>query len=216
MTETKKIFKRGYSIRSGIERRKIHAPLFLIKDNKDIQTQRYITENQSQTHNKNSHHNKLKSQTGLNQNQNLFEIPEKIKPDKKYKEPITDKKEDKSPSPKKISQKKFFSPKKVLNSVKTNDKKYSNIFQKNNKKNKEGSNSIKKFISGGIINKKKIFNNNDNSKNNNIAAPIISTFKISTGKPKKPVNKIFKRANTGINKIYHFRGNEIKLKENNF
>ena len=33
--------------------------------------------------------------------------------------------------------------------------------------------------------------------------------------PKKPVNKKFKRANTGINKIYKFKGNEIKLKDYN-
>ena len=215
MNERKKFFKRGYSIRIGNERPKIHGPTFISEEKKDIQKERIKTENQSQSHNKILYYNnKLKSQTKINQN--LNRIPEKKSFHKKKRSKSIDKMEEKSSSPKKISQKKIISPKKMINSIHTNNKKSTTVFQKNNKKTKERADSTKKYISGGIGNKKKIFNNNDNSKNiNNNGAPIISAFKINSGMHKKPVNKNFKRYNTGINKIYHFRGNEIKLKENN-
>ena len=215
MNERKKFFKRGYSIRIGNERPKIHGPTFISEEKKDFQKEKIKTENQSQSHNKILYYNnKLKSQTKINQN--LNRIPEKKSFHKKKRSKSIDKMEEKSSSPKKISQKKIISPKKMINSIHTNNKKSTTVFQKNNKKTKERADSTKKYISGGIGNKKKIFNNNDNSKNiNNNGAPIISAFKINSGMHKKPVNKNFKRFNTGINKIYHFRGNEIKLKENN-
>lgn len=112
------------------------------------------------------------------------------------------------------------SPKKIINSVGVNNEKklVSSLFHKHNKKNKghRYSNSINKNISSGIIRKRKFFNHNNknNNFNNNNDIPV-SNGKINSTLSRKPNSKTFKRANTGINinKLYNFRGNEIKLKE---
>ena len=54
--------------------------------------------------------------------------------------------------------------------------------------------------------------NNNFNNNNDIPA---SNGKLNSTLERKPNSKTFKRANTGINinKLYNFRGNEIKLKE---
>ena len=54
--------------------------------------------------------------------------------------------------------------------------------------------------------------NNNFNNNNDIPA---SNGKLNSTLARKPNSKTFKRANTGINinKLYNFRGNEIKLKE---
>ena len=95
------------------------------------------------------------------------------------------------------------------------DPQFSNLLQKYNKKSKANDDNIKKYISGGIDNKRKMFNaNNVNFKYTNTnAINILNAFKTKADMNKKPVNRKFKRANTGISKIYHFRGHEIKSKE---
>ena len=210
MNENRKNFRKGYSIRSGKDKPKMLFSIFTKRESKDFNHQRYKTENQLQIQNNNkikqqNYNSLLKSQTKINQN--LFKIPEKKSAHRRNRAQSIDKMEEKCPS-----------PKKMINNVKANNiDKYGNlIFQKNNKKNKEVSNSIKKYISGGIISKRKMFTNNANFKsNNNNVIVSQNTFKKSQGILKKTVNKNFKRANTGINK-YHFRGNEIKFKDNNF
>ena len=84
----------------------------------------------------------------------------------------------------------------------------------NKKGKRKESNSIRKYISGGIVNKRKMFNNVNFKYSNNVneGNAILNKFK-NEGMTKKPVNKRLKRANTGINKIYKFKGNEIKVKD---
>ena len=85
-----------------------------------------------------------------------------------------------------------------------NSDKHGNIiFPKNNKKNKEDIDSIKKYISGGILSKRKLFSNNANFKNSNYND--VGNLKQNFGISKKPGNRNFKRANTIINKMYNFR-----------
>ena len=74
---------------------------------------------------------------------------------KKNRAQSIDKSTEKILFPKKIS-----SPKKVINSVRVNNEKELNLVQKLNKKGRrKDSNSIRKYISGGIVNKRKMFNN---------------------------------------------------------
>lgn len=98
--------------------------------------------------------------------------------------------------------------------MRNNNEKVSNIMQKY-KKNKANESKIKKFISGGIDSKRKLFNkgtvNFKNTSNINRVA-ILNSFKSLAGMNKKPVNKHFKRANTGINKYNQFKGNDFKIK----
>ena len=53
-------------------------------------------------------------------------------------------------------------------------------------------------------------NLNFNYKYTNNVAGVLNTFKVNAGISKKFDKKRFKRANTGINKMYHFKGNEGK------
>ena len=98
------------------------------------------------------------------------------------------------------------------------DDKFSSLLQKLKKKNRDNDSNIKKHTSGGIDSKRKIFNaNNVNFKYTNInGILILNSFKINVGLNKKLTNQRYKRANTGINKIYNFRGidNKNKNKDN--
>ena len=125
----------------------------------------------------------------------------------------------KKPSPKKIVSPKninsIHSPTKMINSLRINhDDKFSSLIQKYKKKNRDNDSNIKKFISGEIYNKRKIFNaNNIHFKYTNInGVLILNSFKINLGINKKSTNQRYKRANTGINKIYNFRGIDNKKK----
>ena len=200
MNDKKKNFRKGYSIRPGKDRPKMFFSIFSKRESKDYQ--KYKTENQNQSQS----NNKLKSQTKINQNQNLSKMPEKKKIlHKKIKIQNIDKIEEKFSSSKKPSPKKIYSPKKTINSVRANnsDKHGNIIFPKNNKKNKEDIDSIKKYISGGILSKRKLFSNNANFKNSNYND--VGNLKQNFGISKKPGNRNFKRANTIINKMYNFR-----------
>ena len=217
ITDGKKSYKRerNYTLKSEKEQPKMHAPFFAKK-----QFHRLHTENQNNSNNKNNLNSKLKSQTRISQN--LFKIPEKKNIHRKNRAQSIDISEGKNvsvkkPSPKKLSSpKKIISPKKLINSMKIkDDPQFSNLLQKYNKKSKANDANIKKYISGGIDNKRKMFNaNNVNFKYTNTnAINILNAFKTKADMNKKPVNRKFKRANTGISKIYHFRGHEIKSKE---
>ena len=172
---------------------------------------------------------KLKSQTKINQN--LFKIPEKKNIHKRPRAQSIDINDEKVVFPKKhspkknaspkklspkknISPKKVHSPKKILNSMRNNDEKVSNIMQKY-RKNKANESKIKKYISGGIDSKRKLFNKgtvNFKYTSNSNGVAILNAFKSLAGMNKKPVNKHFKRANTGINKYNQFKGNDFKVK----
>ncbi len=217
ITDGKKSYKRerNYTLKSEKEQPKMHAPFFAKKE-----YHRLHTENQNNSNNKNNLNSKLKSQTRISQN--LFKIPEKKSIHRKNRAQSIDISEGKNvsvkkPSPKKLSSpKKIISPKKLINSMKIkDDPQFSNLLQKHNKKSKANDANIKKYISGGIDNKRKMFNaNNVNFKYTNTnAINILNAFKTKADMNKKPVNRKFKRANTGISKIYHFRGHEIKSKE---
>ena len=215
MSDHKKIYKkeRNYTIRSDKEQPKLHAPLFANKE--------YYYRFQTESQTKNSIHSKLKSQTKISQN--LFKIPERKIIHRKNRAQSIDLSEGKKVvtvkkhSPKKIaSPKKTGSPKKLINSMKIRDElQFSKMLQKFNKKNRANDANIKKFVSGGIDSKRKMFNaNNVNFKYTNTnGVNILNTFKLNAGINKKPVTKRFKRANTGISKIYNFRVNEIKPKD---
>ena len=172
---------------------------------------------------------KLKSQTKINHN--LFKIPEKKNIHKMHRAQSIDingekvvfpKKHSpkKNASPKKLSPKKnnspkkVHSPKKILNTMRNNEEKVSNIMQKY-RKNKANESKIKKFISGGIDSKRKLFNKgtvNFKYTSNTNGVAILNAFKSMAGINKKPANKHFKRANTGINKYSRFKGNDFKVK----
>ena len=215
MSDHKKNYKkeRNYTIRSDKEQSKLHAPLFANKE--------YYYRFQTESQTKNSIHSKLKSQTKISQN--LFKIPERKIIHRKNRAQSIDLSEGKKVvtvkkhSPKKIaSPKKTGSPKKLINSMKIRDElQFSKMLQKFNKKNRANDANIKKFVSGGIDSKRKMFNaNNVNFKYTNTnGVNILNTFKLNAGINKKPVTKRFKRANTGISKIYNFRVNEIKPKD---
>jgi len=207
MNEVKKKYKRGFTIRSGKDKTQMHMPMFALKG---FHYERFKTDNQCEDQYKanNESIRKLKSQVKINHNQKQ----EKKIFHKKNRAQSIDKSIEKALFPKKIS-----SPKKVINSVRVNNEKELNLVQKLNKKGRrKDSNSIRKYISGGIVNKRKMFNNVNFKYSNNVNGGIALLNKFKTeGMPKKPVNKKFKRANTGINKIYKFKGNEIKLKDYN-
>ena len=207
INEVKKKYKRGYTIRSGKDKPQMHMPVFGMKG---INYERFKTDNQCEERNKvnNESIRKLKSQVKIIINQKQF----KKTSHKKKRAQSIDKSTEKILFPKKIS-----SPKKIINSVRVNNEKELNLLQKLNKKGKrKESNSIRKYISGGIINKRKMFNNVNFKYSNNVngGIAILNKFK-NEAIPKKPVNKKLKRANTGINKMYKFKSNEIKLKEYN-
>lgn len=205
LNEVKKKYKRGYTIRTGKDKIQMHMPMFALKG---IHSERFKTDNQCEDLNKvnNESIRKLKSQVKIMNNQKQ----EKKNLHKKNRAQSIDKSTEKILFPKKIS-----SPKKVINSVRVNNEKELNLVQKMNKKGKrKESNSIRKYISGGIVNKRKMFNNVNFKYSNNVneGNAILNKFK-NEGMTKKPVNKRLKRANTGINKIYKFKGNEIKVKD---
>ena len=207
MNEVKKKYKRGYTIRCGKDKPQMHMPMFALKG---MNSERFKTENQYEDQSKvnNESIRKLKSQVKIMHNQKQ----EKKILHKKNRAQSIDKATEKMLFPKKIS-----SPKKIINSVRVNNEKELNLVQKLNKKGRrKDSNSIRKYISGGIVNKRKMFNNVNFKYSNNVNGGIalLNKFK-NEGMPKRPVNKRLKRANTGINKIYKFKGSEIKLKENN-
>jgi hypothetical protein len=207
INEVKKKYKRGYTIRSGKDKPQMHMPIFGLKG---INYERFKTDNQCEDQNKvnNESIRKLKSQVKIVINQKQL----KKTLHKKKRAQSIDKSTEKILFPKKIS-----SPKKIINSVRVNNEKELNLLQKLNKKGKrKESNSIRKYISGGIINKRKMFNNVNFKYSNNVNGGIalLNKFK-NEGMTKKPENKRFKRANTGINKMYKFKNNEIKLKEYN-
>ena len=165
-------------------------------------------------------HKKISTTKKLDSPQKKFSSPKKKSSSKRLISSKVSSPKKISPTKKISSPKKNPSPKKMVNSVRTiTETQTSNIFQKSNKRGKtnEGGN-IKKFVSGVIMNKRRMFNvNNVNFKyTNKNAVFAIKMFKINETVTKKPVNKKFKRANTGINTKYHFKGSEIKLKENNF
>jgi hypothetical protein len=215
MSDNKKNYKkeRNYTIRSDKEQPKLHAPLFANKD--------YYYRFQTESQTKNNIHSKLKSQTKISQN--LFKIPERKIIHRKNRAQSIDLSEGKKVvavkknSPKKIaSPKKTGSPKKLINSMKIRDDlQFSKMLQKYNRKNRANDANIKKFVSGGIDSKRKMFNaNNVNFKYTNTnGVNILNAFKLNAGINKKSVTKRFKRANTGISKIYNFRVNEIKSKD---
>ena len=165
-------------------------------------------------------HKKITTSKKLDSSQKKFTSPKKkISPKRLISSKVSSPKKI-SPTKKFSSPKKNPSPKKLINYIQTiNEIQTSNIFQKSNKRGKtnEGSN-IKKFVSGVIMNKRRMFNvNNVNFKyTNKNAVFAIKMFKINETVNKKPVNRKYRRSNTGINTKYHFKGNEIKLKENNF
>ena len=205
INEVKKKYKRDYTIRSGKDKPQMHMPMFALKG---FHYERFKTDNQCEDQNKinNQSIRKLKSQVKINLN------PKKDKKDlhKKNRAQSIDKSAEKVLFPKKMS-----SPKKIINSVRVYNEKKLIIMQKLNKKGKrKDSNSIRKYISGGIVNKRKMFNNVNFKYSNNVngGVALINKFK-NEGITKKPANKNFKRANTGINKKYKFKGSEIKLKE---
>jgi hypothetical protein len=207
MNEVKKKYKRGYTIRCGKDKPQMHMPMFALKG---MNSERFKTENQYEDQSKvnNESIRKLKSQVKIMHNQKQ----EKKILHKKNRAQSIDKATEKMLFPKKIS-----SPKKIINSVRVNNEKELNLVQKLNKKGRrKDSNSIRKYISGGIVNKRKMFNNVNFKYSNNVNGGIalLNKFK-NEGMPKRPINKRLKRANTGINKIYKFKGSEIKLKENN-
>ena len=235
VSERKKNFKkeRNNTLKYEKEPPKRHSSVI----NKDYH-HKFTTENKFKNTNKIAPHLKLKSQTKINQN--MFKIPEKkmihrknraksidisdgkaICPKKPSPKKIVSPK--KKPSPKKIASPKniniIHSPKKLINSMNIyHDDKFSSLLQKLKKKNRDNDSNIKKYISGGIDSKRKIFNaNNVNFKYTNInGVLILNSFKINVGLNKKLTNQRYKRANTGINKIYNFRGidNKNKNKDN--
>ena len=119
-------------------------------------------------------------------------------------------------------QKKNSSPKKIHKQLTThtNDSKNKEIIsQKIARKEKdkifEENNGLKKMVSSGIKNKRKMFVEKATLKWSNKAFQI--TNKFNFGEQNRHVRKpLYKRANT-INKvhnIFHFKGNELKLKDN--
>ena len=200
------------------EKQKNHPPTFIVKDYKEKEI--------NSTKNKAYIQNKILNQSIRTNIKNHSKIN-----DRKYPVKILDKKAHRNRAQsidkiveKTCSTKKMTSPKKIINSVGVNNEKklVSSLFHKHSKKNKghRGSNTINKNISSGIIRKRKFFNHNSNLKsnnnfnNNNNDIPA-SNSKLNSALTRKPAFKVFKRANTGINinKLYNFRGNEIKLKE---
>ena len=142
--------------------------------------------------------------------------PKKISSPKKVSSPKKLTSTNKISSPKKGN----VSPRKMAHSMRSNNEMYfSNLFQKNNKKEKKNDvGCIKKYISGGILNKRKIFNSN----NNNIKTTCknlpgqIKTLKTNEISNRRPINKRFKRANTGIYSKFRFKNSENKLKKQIF
>lgn len=203
----------------GKEKSKNHAPTFINKDFKDKE----VSSSKNKVYIQNKHLNQsirtnIKNHTKMSDRKNPVKILDKKATHRNRAQSI-DKIAEKTCSTKKMT-----SPKKIINSVGVNNEKklVSSLFHKHSKKNKghRGSNSINKNISSGIIRKRKFFNHNSNLKsnnnfNNNNDNPA-SNGKLNSALTRKPNYKIFKRANTGINinKLYNFRGNEIKLKEN--
>ena len=200
----------------GKEKPKNHGPTFIIKDFKDKENS--SSKNKAYIQNKllnQSIRTNIKNHTKMNDKKNPVKIIDK-KTNNRNRAQSIDKIVEQTYSTKKMT-----SPKKIINSVGVNNEKklVSSLFHKHNKKNKghRYSNSINKNISSGIIRKRKFFNHNNknnNFNNNNNDIPV-SNGKINSTLSRKPNSKTFKRANTGINinKLYNFRGNEIKLKE---
>ena len=202
----------------GKEKPKNHIPAFINKDFKDKEIN--SSKNKINIQNKllnQSIRTNIKNHTKNNDKKNPVKILEKKTAHRNRAQSIDKIVENVS------STKKMTSPKKIINSVGVNNEKkfVSSLFHKNNKRNKvhRGSNTVNKNISSGIIRKRKFFNHNSNLKsnnnnNNNNDFPV-GNGKLNSGVTRKPFTKTLKRANTGINinKLYNFRGNEIKLKE---
>lgn len=200
----------------GKEKPKSHPPAFLSKDNKDKENNN--SKNKTYIQNKilnQSIRTNIKNHTKLNERKNPVKILDKKITHRNRAQSI-DKIVEQTCSTKKMT-----SPKKIINSVGVNNEKklVSSLFHKHSKKNKghRGSNTINKNISSGIIRKRKFFNHNSNLKsnnnfNNNYDIPA-NNNKLNSALARRPFYKSFKRANTGINNLYNFRGNEIKLKE---
>jgi hypothetical protein len=199
----------------GKEKNKNHVTILINKDCKD-------KENNNQK-NKTILQNKIQNQNIYINTKNHAKVNDKKSPVK-----IINKKSirrNRAQSIDKIVEKAIFIKKmafrsKQINSVGVNNEKQlaSNLFYKRPKKNKgcRGSNSINKNASSGIIRKTKFFNQNNNMKSNNIMNSNndipSNNFKLNAANSKEPVDEI-KRANTGINRLYLFKGNVIKLKE---
>lgn len=188
----------------------------IINSNRENYNLRYQTENMSQNKVQNNH-SKFKSQ--IKMKLSLYKIPEKRSFHRKIRTQSIDFSGGKS-SPKKNSPtKKHLSPRKLFNSMKPNhSSQISNIIQKNHKKTKINESKVKNTISGVILNKRKMFTANNvhinaNYKLTNNVTGALNSFKLTAGTNKKLEKKTFKRANTGINKIYNFKGNEIKFKD---
>ena len=201
----------------GKEKSKNHVPTFICKDYKDKETNN--SKNKTYIQNKllnQSIRTNIKNHTKINDKKNPVKILDKKAANRNRAQSI-DKIVEKTCSTKKMA-----SPKKIINSVGVNNEKklVSSLFHKH-KKNKghRGSNSINKNVSSGIIRKRKFFNHNSNFKsynifNNNNEIPL-SNGRLNSALARRANFKTLKRANTGINinKLYNFRGNEIKLKE---
>ena len=199
----------------GKEKNKNHVTILINKDCKD-------KENNNQK-NKTILQNKIQNQNIYINTKNHAKVNDKKSPVK-----IINKKSirrNRAQSIDKIVEKAIFIKKmafrsKQINSVGLNNEKQlaSNLFYKRPKKNKgcRGSNSINKNASSGIIRKTKFFNQNNNMKSNNIMNSNndipSNNIKLNAANSKEPVDEI-KRANTGINRLYLFKGNVIKLKE---
>ena len=199
----------------GKEKNKNHVTIIINKDckDKDNNNQKNKTNIQSKSQNQNIHIS-IKNHSKMNDKKNPVKLIYK-KSGQRNRAQSIDKIVEKT-----ISIKKATFPPKQINSVGINNEKIvSSLFYKHPKKNKgyRGSNSINKNTLSGIIRKTKFFNQNNNMKsnnnmnNNNDNPP--NNIKLSAVNAKKPVNKKIKRSNTGINRLYLFKGSEIKLKE---
>ena len=117
------------------------------------------------------------------------------------------------------------SPKKLQKQLTTqqhNDSKNKEIIsqkiaRKERDKNLEDVNEVKKMISGRIRSKRKIFAPEKTSiKWSNKAFQTGNKFNFGE-QPRSIRRPLYKRANTinKVNNIFHFKGNELKFKENN-
>ena len=215
ITDRKKNCKkeRHYTVKSEKNHPKLHSQLIACQDfHFGLQT-----ENQNLVYNKNTFQTKLKSQTKIPRN--LFKIKEKKIANRKNRAQTIDISERKVNTPKKPSPKKGSLPsKKLINSMRMkNETQFPFFIQKYAKKSKGYDININKLLSGGIDIKKKLFMVNKvnyrYTSTNGYGFNLLNSYKASSGINKKSVNKNFKRANTGISKIYSFRGSEIKYKE---
>jgi len=194
----------------GKEKNKNHVTILINKDckDKDNNSQKNKANNQNKIQNQNIFIN-IKNHTKMSDKKNPVKIIYKKNTQRNRAQSI-DKIVEKS-----ISIKKITSPTKQINFVDLNNEKLAfSLLYKNYKKNKgyRDSNSINKNISSGIIRKTKFFNQNNNLKsnnninNNNNDIPS-NNIKLNSVNTKKPINKKIKRANTGINRLYLFKGN---------